>query len=111
MASSLEQLLSRVDSLNSPDAAYRHTVVGTTIVVADPADPEYSLTATLDAATHTFRFTETKPPQLTGPRRFEAGGIYNAAKLTTLRGHMPQRRAVKENLLAFFERAGWKRSR
>jgi hypothetical protein len=111
MASSLEELLSRVDSLNAPDAAYRHTVVGDTIVVADPADPEYSLTATLDGAAHSFRLTETKPAQPTGPRRFDAGGIYNAAKRTGLRGHMPQRRAVKEGLLAFLERNGWKRER
>jgi hypothetical protein len=111
MASSLTELLSRVESLNAPDAAYRHTVVGETIVVSDPADPEYSLTAELDGAAHTFRLSETRPAQLTGPRRFEAGGIHNAAKRTGLRGHMPQRRAVKENLLAFLERAEWKRAR
>ena len=111
MASSLAELLSRVDSLNAPDAAYRYSVVGESIVVADPADPEYSLTAALDGAAHSFRLTETKPAQPTGPRRFEAGGIYNAAKRTGLRGHMPQRRRVKEELLAFLERAGWKRVR
>ena len=111
MPSSLEELLSRVDSLGNPDAAYRYSVVGTSILVADPADPEYSLAAQLDGATHTFRLTETKPAQPTGPRRFEAGGIYNAAKRTGLRGHLPQRRRVKEELLAFLERNGWKRAR
>ena len=111
MATSLEELLARVPSLDGPDAAYRHTVVGNSIVVADPADPEYSLTASLDGASHTFTLTETKPAQPTGPRRFEAGGIYNASKRAGLRGHMPQRRVVKEALLAFLERAEWKRAR
>ncbi len=111
MATSLDDLLARVDSLNTPDAAYRHTVVGSSIVVADPADPEYALTAALDGASRTFTITETKPAQPTGPRRFEAGGIYNASKRVGLRGHMPQRRRVKENLLAFLERAEWKRAR
>ncbi|CAN5299290.1 hypothetical protein BH11ACT5_BH11ACT5_06020 [soil metagenome] len=111
MATSLEDLLARVDSLNSPDAAYRHSVVGSTIVVSDPADPEYSLTASLDGASHTFTITEAKPAQPTGPRRFEAGGIYNVAKRNGLRGHMPQRRAIKEGLLAFLERAEWKRAK
>lgn len=111
MASSLEELLSHVESLNTPDAAYRHTVVGDTIVVSDPADPEYSLTAALDGASHSFRLTEARPAQPAGPRRFEAGGIYNAAKRTGLRGHLPQRRAVKEGLLAFLERNGWTRAR
>ena len=111
MASSLAELLSRVDSLNSPDAAYRYSVAGESIIVADPADPEYSLTAQLDGAAHSFRLSETKPAQPTGPRRFEAGGIYNASKRAGLRGHMPQRRRVKEDLLAFLERAGWKRER
>jgi hypothetical protein len=111
MTTPLAELLSRVESLNTPDAAYRHTVVGETIVVADPADPEYTLIAELDGAAHTFRLSETKPAQPTGPRRFEAGGIYNAAKRAGLRGHMPQRRTVKENLLAFLERAQWKRAR
>ncbi|MBX3100493.1 MAG: hypothetical protein KF761_13055 [Salinibacterium sp.] len=111
MTTPLNDLLARVPSLDGPDAAYRHTVVGETIVVSDPADPEYSLTAELDGAAHTFRLTEVKPAQPTGPRRFDAGGIYNAAKRNALRGHMPQRRTVKENLLAFLERAGWKRAR
>ena len=111
MPSSLEELLSRVDSLNAPDAAYSYSVVGESIRVADPADPEYSLTASLDGAAHTFRLAETKPTQPTGPRRFDAGGIHNAAKRAGLRGHMPQRRAVKEGLLAFLERNGWKRER
>lgn len=111
MATSLEDLLGRVASLDSPDAAYRHTVVGNTIVVSDPADPEYSLTAALDDASHTFTITEVKPQQPTGPRRFEAGGIYNTAKRVGLRGHMPQRRVVKEALLAFLARAEWKRAR
>jgi len=109
-ATSLADLLARVASLDT-DAAYRHTIVGETIVVVDAADPEYSLTADLEGAAHTFRLTEAKPAQPTGPRRFEAGGIYNAAKRTGLRGHMPQRRKVKENLLEFMERAGWKRAR
>jgi hypothetical protein len=109
MASSLAELLARVEDLNAPDAAYRYSVVGETIVVADPADPEYSLTASLGAGT--FTLTETKPAQPTGPRRFEAGGIYNVAKRSGLRGHMPQRRRVKEELLAFLERNGWKRAR
>ncbi len=111
MTTPLAELLARVDSLNAPDAAYRYSVVGESILVADPADPEYSLTAQLDGAAHTFTLSETKPAQPTGPRRFEAGGIHNVAKRTGLRGHMPQRRRVKENLLAFLERAGWKRSR
>jgi hypothetical protein len=111
MTTSLEDLLARVESLNTPDAAYRHSVVGSTIVVSDPADPDYALTASLDGASHTFTITETKPPQPTGPRRFEAGGIYNVAKRNGLRGHMPQRRAVKEGLLAFLERAEWKRAK
>jgi hypothetical protein len=111
MASSLEELLSRVDSLNTTDAAYRYSVDGERILVADAADPEYSLTVQLDGAAQTFRLTETKPAQPTGPRRFEAGGIYNAAKRTGLRGHLPQRRRVKEELLAFLERNGWTRAR
>ena len=108
-ATSLKDLLARVDSLNAPDATYRYSVVGESILVADPADPEYSLTATLGDGT--FTLTETKPAQPTGPRRFEAGGIYNVAKRTGLRGHMPQRRRVKEDLIAFMERAEWKRAR
>ena len=111
MPSSLDELLSRVDSLNTPDAAYRYSVVGESILVADPADPQYSLSAQLDGAAHSFRLAETKPAQPTGPRRFEAGGIYNAAKRIGLRGHLPQRRRVKEELLAFLERNGWKRAR
>lgn len=111
MATSLEDLLARVESLNAPDAAYRYSVVGKTIVVADPADPDYSLTAALDGASHTFTLTEEKPAQPTGPRRFEAGGIYNTAKRVGLRGHMPQRRVVKEALLAFLARAEWKRAK
>lgn len=107
-ATALKDLLARVDSLNSTDAAYRYSVVGESILVADPADPEYSLTASLGAGT--FTLTETKPPQPTGPRRFEAGGIFNAAKRSGLRGHMPQRRRVKEDLLAFLSRNGWKRA-
>ena len=110
-ATSLADLLARVPSLDGPDAAYRHTVVGDSIVVADPTDPEYSLTAALDGASHTFTLTEVKPAQPTGPRRFEAGGIYNAAKRNALRGHKPQRRTVKEELLAFLERAEWKRAK
>lgn len=108
-AASLADVLARVDSLNT-DAAYRHSVVGDTITVTDPADAEYSLTAALDGASHTFTITEVKPAQPSGPRRFDAGGIYNAAKRNALRGHMPQRRAVKEGLLAFLERQGWKRA-
>lgn len=108
-ATPLKDLLARVDSLNAPDAAYRYSVIGDMIVVADPADPEYSLTATL--ADGTFALAETKPAGPTGPRKFEAGGIFNAAKRSGLRGHMPQRRRVKEQLLAFLERNGWKRAR
>jgi glycosyl-4,4'-diaponeurosporenoate acyltransferase len=81
MPSSLEELLSRVDSLNSPDAAYRYSVVGESILVADPADPEYSLSASLDGAAHTFRLAEAKPAQPTGPRRFEAGGGWYRRRL------------------------------
>ena len=109
MPSSLAELLSRVESLNRPDAAYRYSSVGETITVADPADPEYSLTAHL--ADGTFRLTETKPAQPTGPRRFEAGGIHNLAKRSGLRGHMPQRRRVKEELIAFLDRNGWTRAK
>ena len=105
----LKDLLARVETLNTPDAAYRYSVVGETIVVADPADPEYSLTASLGDGT--FTIAETKPAQPSGPRRFEAGGIFNAAKRSGLRGHMPQRRRVKEELLGFLDRAGWKRAR
>ena len=108
-ATPLKDLLARVESLNTPDAAYRYSVVGDSIVVADPEDPEYSLTAALGDGT--FTLTETKPAQPTGPRRFEAGGIYKAAKRTGLPGHLPQRRRVKEELLAFLERAGWKRAK
>ncbi|MBN9239441.1 MAG: hypothetical protein BGO97_07100 [Micrococcales bacterium 70-64] len=102
-AATLAELVGRVDSLNS--GTYVHTAVGETIVVSDPADPEYSLVAALDDGT--FRLTETKPAQPTGPRRFDAGGIYNAAKRAGLRGHMPQRRQVKEQLVAFLQRNGW----
>jgi hypothetical protein len=109
-ATPLKDLLARVASLDT-DAAYRHTADGSTITVADAADPEYAITVDLDEKTHTFRLTETKPQQPTGPRRFEAGGIYNVAKRAGLRGHMPQRRRVKENLLAFLERAEWKRAK
>ena len=109
-ATSLKDLLARVSSLDT-DAAYRHTGEGSTITVADAADPEFAITVELDEATHTFRLTETKPSQPTGPRRFEGGGIYNVAKRTGLRGYMPQRRRVKENLLAFLERAEWKRAK
>jgi hypothetical protein len=111
MTTSLADLLSRVDSLNVTDAPYRYSVVGESILVADPADPEYSLTASLEGATHSFRLTETKPAQPSGPRRFDAGGIYNAAKRAGLRGHLPQRRRVKAELLAFLERNGWTRAR
>jgi len=107
---SLADLLARVPTLDT-DAAYRHTVEGTTISVVDSADPEYSLVVELDGAAHTFLLTETKAAQPSGPRRFEAGGIHNVAKRNGLRGHMPQRRTVKENLLAFLDRAGWKRTR
>ncbi|CAN5295033.1 hypothetical protein BH09ACT5_BH09ACT5_20980 [soil metagenome] len=111
MTPRLTETLSRVDTLNAPDAAYRYTVVGESIVVADPADPEYALTASLDDAAGTFRLTEDKPDQPTGPRRFEAGGIYSASKRFGPRGHLPQRRRIKEELLAFLERNGWKRAR
>lgn len=111
MTTPLADLLARVESLNGPDATYRYSVVGESILVADPADPEYSLTAELDGTACTFRLAETKPLQPTGPRRFEAGGIFNVAKRSGLRGHMPQRRHVKESLLEFLDRAGWKRAR
>ena len=109
-ATSLADLLARVPSLDT-DAAYRHVASGSTITVLDDADPEFTLVVELDEDAHTFRLTETKAAQPTGPRRFEAGGIHNVAKRNGLRGHMPQRRTVKENLLAFLDRAGWKRTR
>lgn len=108
MTASRDELLARVDSLNTPDGTYRYSAEGTTITVTDPADPQYSLAAELGNGT--FRLVETKPAPITGPRRFEAGGIYNAAKRSGLRGHMPQRRRVKAELIAFLERNGWKRA-
>ena len=109
--STLAELAPRVESLNQPDAAYHHTLVGSTILVTDEAS-EYTLTVELDEAAQTFRLSETAPAATPpDPRRAEAGGIYNAAKRAGLRGHMPQRRRVKENLLAMLERSGFKRAR
>ena len=109
-ATSLADLLARVPSLDT-DAAYKHVAEGTTITVVDAADPEFSIVVELDAAAHTFVLTENKPSQPSGPRRFEAGGIHNVAKRNGLRGFMPNRRSVKESLLEFLERNGWKRAR
>jgi len=107
---SLKDLLGRVPSLNT-DSAWVHAVVGETIVVSNETDNEYSLRVELDEVTKTFLFVETKPAAASGPRRFEAGGVFNAAKRAGLRGHMPQRRRVKEQLVAFLGRGGWKRAR
>lgn len=110
-ALTLTALLAKVPALGT-DSTYTYTVVDKAIVIADPAaDDDYSLTVEFDEAKKTFRLTETKPPSPTGARRFEAGGIFNAAKRTGLRGHMASRRQLKEGLLAFLQRSGWSRTK
>jgi hypothetical protein len=110
MAATLEELLTRVQTLSTEGVAYG--VAGSTVTATVADDP--FVVVELDGAARTFRFVQqkTEAPMINKRSpKFDAGGVYNAAKRGGLFDRKPSQLRVKGALAALFTENGWTKAR